>query len=134
MNENIRKIFDMLGVEPGETFKVKGYEGDFKIYKDLMSVRWGVSNKDNFNFYSWFIDILINPNKIIKLPKKKKKLRDLTKKEYEKWQENNCGKDNPCYNCLFKNIPCHSFIDVCWINHKDLYSDKFLDQEVEVEE
>ena len=130
MTDNVRQVFSILDIKPNERFKIEG-SGDtvYHIDESLYTYREGI--------VCGGLNLLINGDlKIIKLPKepKKKKLRDLTKKEYEKWQENNCGKDNPCYNCLFKNIPCHSFIDVCWINHKDLYSDKFLDQEIEVEE
>ena len=31
MNENIRKVFDMLGVEPNEKFKVEGF--NYKTFK-----------------------------------------------------------------------------------------------------
>lgn len=64
---------------------------------------------------------------------KKKKLRDLTDDEYDKWQENNCNNGSPCETCAFRYAVCGPFLEACWIKHKDLYSDKFLDQEIEVE-
>ena len=78
------------------------------------------------------MDIIKGKDTIIKLPKepKKKKLRDLKPEEYDKWKKKNC--DN-CRKCIFKNVVCN-MRDYSWIHHKDLYSDKFLEQEVEVEE
>ena len=38
-----------------------------------------------------------------------------------------------CKNCIFKGVECNLEWKSCWIKHKDLYSDKFLDQEVEIE-
>ena len=72
--------------------------------------------------------------KIIKLPKepKKKKLRDLTLEEWDKWQRKNCGN---CNKCAFNKVNCNiSYEKRSWVNNKDIYSDKFLDQEIEVED
>lgn len=79
-------------------------------------------------------NLLADDWEIIK-EKKKVKLRDLTKEQFIAYcakhlQKNKCK----CGNCIFKNIICVEWHDSCWINHKDLYSDKFLDQEIEVEE
>ena len=63
--------------------------------------------------------------------KKKVKLRDLTKKQFINWVRKNCL---GCKNCIFKGVECNLEWKSCWIKHKDLYSDKFLDQEIEIEE
>ena len=63
---------------------------------------------------------------------KKVKLRDLTEKEYREY-EKGCEK-RICAKCPFHDVECNSKYDNCWVKHKDLYSDKFLDQEIEVEE
>lgn len=66
-----------------------------------------------------------------KIPKKKK-LRDLTLEEWDKWQRKNCGN---CNKCAFNKVNCNiSYEKRSWVNNKDIYSDKFLDQEIEVEE
>ena len=68
---------------------------------------------------------------------KKIKLRDLTKEQFEKYCKNFTGKytyGTNCDKCVFHNVSCNSWYDSCWIKHKDLYSDKFLDQEIEIEE
>lgn len=68
--------------------------------------------------------------------KKKIKLRDLTQKENVKWCEKNCvfyGNDWNCKECIFYNVMCAANKQKDWIYHKDLYSDKFLDQEVEID-
>lgn len=135
MNEKVRKVFDILGVEPNEKFKLESdvintifyITGDLK----LIGITEGVENvfDDCFGF------LLIN--NIVKLPKepKKKKLRDLTEEEYEKWLDNYCNNLNQsCRDCIFNNVNCETDYSGCWINNKDLYSDKFLDQEIEVEE
>lgn len=62
----------------------------------------------------------------------KKKLRDITKEEYYNWLTNdkNCQK---CDGCIFSKVECQLNIDNCWINHKNIYSDSFLNQTIEVE-
>lgn len=139
MNDNVRQIFNMLGVEPNEEFKINGYDRVFYFDKEL--TLYFHFNQD-LNLYSendeWMdisLQSIINgTNKIIKLPKEpnkiKKKLRDLTPEEYKKWSEKNCEPGN-CDKCIFRNVSC---LDggSCWVKHKDIYSDKFLEQEVKV--
>ena len=62
--------------------------------------------------------------------KKKVKLRDLTEEQYIKWQDKNCEKYD-CSKCPFRCVDCNRAF---WMNCKDIYSNKFLDQEIEVEE
>lgn len=133
MNENVRKIFDILGVEPNERFKIKGngiFENEFYFDERLCGY---LVNNGKVDILS---QILNGTYKIIKLPKKKK-LRDLTEEDWDKWKEKNCyynGYYN-CDNCSFCHVNCSSSEkENSWVNHKDLYSDKFLDQEIEVEE
>ena len=67
----------------------------------------------------------------------KKKLRDLTKDEWDEWKRVDCVKNfnSDCDNCIFRNIPCASSGgDNSWFNNQELYSDKFLNQEIEVKE
>ena len=61
----------------------------------------------------------------------KKKLRDLTIEEFKNWMNKNCL-NSDCNKCIFNNVYCS--VERNWINHKDLYSDAFLNQEIEVEE
>lgn len=65
--------------------------------------------------------------------KKKVKLRDMTEKQWQKWRIK-CGTGRLCSSCPFRRINCSLDDTSNWFYHKDLYSDKFLDQEVEVEE
>lgn len=70
--------------------------------------------------------------------KKKVKLRDLTKEQYEEWVEQNCiwMCDDGCRGCPFKKVKCDNrrmVDDVRYLN-KNLYSDKFLDRKIEIEE
>lgn len=69
----------------------------------------------------------------------KKKLRDITKEEFEIWQEHNCktyGLD--CNRCPFSMVTCgfacgfaqEKFL---WYDHKEMFSDNFLNQEIDIE-
>ena len=67
--------------------------------------------------------------------KKKVKLRDLSKRKYVNWWYRHCFEQNKCeVDCPLKNVKCDARFTSSWIGNKDLYSDKFLDQEIEVEE
>ena len=63
--------------------------------------------------------------------KQKIKLRDLTEEQY--WKYNKKGCYTTCDKCMFRLVNCTNHDENCWIHHKDLYSDKFLDQEIEIE-
>lgn len=61
-----------------------------------------------------------------------KKLRDVTPEELKEWYRINC--DNHCDGCIFDNVYCCIInSNHQWVNHKDLYSNKFLNQTIEVE-
>lgn len=128
MNNNVKEVFDMLGVEPNEVFKIKGCEETiYKIDKNLWvyykpNSSWEYSQLELSSF-------LTGENEIVKLPKKK--LRDITLEEYIMWHDKNCS-ILKCNECIFEHVHCTKSTNECWVNHKDLYSDKFLDQEVEI--
>lgn len=66
--------------------------------------------------------------------KKTIKLRDLTEEQYSSWLSTMClSSTKKCSQCPFFNVACSNATYKGWINHKDLYSDKFLDQTIEVE-
>lgn len=135
MNNNVRKIFDMLGVEPNERFNFicKG-EKIFYVDENLSAKQVEKENLKGFLYVDNMLPLFLkNPEKIIHLPKTRK-LRDLTIEEYKKWERKNCKICFACDKCIFKNVVCSEAYSKSWINHKDLYSDKFLDQEIEVEE
>ena len=60
-----------------------------------------------------------------------KKLRDVTREEYVEW----CRKCKlaDCRVCIFDKVNCNIGSIRSWVENKDLYSDKFLDQTIEVE-
>lgn len=64
--------------------------------------------------------------------KKKVKLRDLTEEQYDKWIDKRC--EGECITCPFRFVSCYLRKPYSWYRNKDLFSDKFLDQEVEIEE
>lgn len=69
--------------------------------------------------------------------KRKIKLKDMTYEQWERFKKNDCYNNiMECENCPLKYVNC-SYSDEdkeLWINHKDLYSDKLLDYEIEIEE
>lgn len=138
MNNNVKKIFEMLNVEPKEKFKITSSTSDiwtkytFYInkYLDVISI----DNGDEY-FAPILGGLLSGHYSIIKLSKvKKKKLRDLTNEEYIRWVNINCGSERDCENCPFYETPCNCGSQNCWIKHKAVYNDKFLDQEIEISE
>lgn len=137
MTENVRKIFEMLGVEPNEKFKLESDATNtiYYITEDLKFI--GINKNVENNFDDCFRLLLTNKiGNIIKLPKepKKKKLRDLTREEWDRWLKKNCGTCN-CDKCVFDKASCEaSYSDRSWVNNKEIYSEKFLNQEIEVEE
>lgn len=64
------------------------------------------------------------------------KLKDLTIEQYKKWFKNNCDTFGDCVGCPFSKVRCSNYEkkNDWWIENKDLYSNKFLDQEIEIEE
>lgn len=65
--------------------------------------------------------------------KKKIKLKDLTPEQYENWKNEHCCGSN-CKNCIFYKVSCGAWSGDCWINNKEVYSENFLNQEIEIEE
>lgn len=63
----------------------------------------------------------------------KKKLRDVTPSEYIEWEKKHCALNTiDCANCAFHYVMCRSW-GPSWVKHKNLYSDNFLDQVIEIE-
>lgn len=62
------------------------------------------------------------------------KLRNMTAEQWDKWNQKNCF-EAVCEKCPFISCDCcRSSWGHSWVNHKDMFSDKFLDQEVEIDE
>ena len=62
----------------------------------------------------------------------KKKLKDISLEEFKGWSIKNC-KQLSCEKCVFSKVCCDEFSGNCWASNKDIYSDKFLNQEIEIE-
>lgn len=80
-------------------------------------------------------DLLADDWEVVKTTKKVK-LRDLTEEQFDKWYFKNCDNYEGCKGCPFQKVQClkNPTPNDWWIRNKDLYSDKFLDQEVEIDE
>lgn len=63
-----------------------------------------------------------------------RKLREVKTGEYEKWLKEHCvDADEDCKNCFFGIVMCNPDNRNCWIKHKNIYNDNFLNKEIEVE-
>lgn len=130
MNNNVKKVFEMLGITIYEEFKLDdGQDILYRVDENLwvyyrVNDCWEKSQITISEFLTEKIEI-------VKLPKKKK-LRDLTNEEYIRWWNKNCGLERDCENCPFYEVLCNWDSRDCWIKHKTVYNDKFLDQEVEI--
>ena len=60
----------------------------------------------------------------------KKKLRDVTPEEFNDWRNKNC---NNCFDCVFKTVNCSLKKEYSWTSNKKIFSNEFLNQEIEVE-
>lgn len=60
------------------------------------------------------------------------KLKDITEEQYNKWKEEKC-KSTLCKNCIFNMANCSKSYR-SWVRNKEIYSDKFLNQEIEIED
>lgn len=72
--------------------------------------------------------------------KKTIKLRDLTKEQFVAWCRENCPHQSymntrmDCNEkCPFAHVLCNERDENCWIYNKEDFSDKFLDQTIEIE-
>ena len=64
------------------------------------------------------------------------KLRDMTEEQYKKWKKENCFNEfnEKCSSCPFFRVDCSPLLLPCWVKNKELYSDKFLNQEIEIKD
>lgn len=130
MNDNVKKVFDMLGVKPNEKFIIITE----KKFSEVLHIDTKLRVLTNTpNIVAEALRCLLTGEwQIVKLQPKKKKLRDWTMEDFKKWEDVNCK--GVCDDCPFTNVHCNDNAKRFWMNHKDLFSDKFLDQEVEVPE
>ncbi len=81
MDDNVRQIFDMLGVEPNEKFIFKVSEEKYGVFCFSEKLTGYVFDERGERYVlstNWLLkELLVNPELIFKLPKgpKKKKLR-----------------------------------------------------------
>lgn len=118
-----KKIRKRKEVNEGDYY-VLDKKGIIHVYSDYGKIRTCFTYGDIMN-EDW---------EIVK-ETKKVKLRDLTEEQYENWCNGHCHLYKECKDCAFGKVNClTSNKPLCWVNNKDLYSDKLLDQEVEIEE
>ena len=119
----------------GKKIKRNFWREDTYFYKNHQGTIIFKNGGEDTYYYNLTLLLDSNDWEIVK-EKKKVKLRDLTKeqyKEYEKHCEEGCA-ERICDKCPFREVNCDLNNDTCWFYHKDLYSDKFLNQEIEIEE
>ena len=125
----------ILALKAGEKIRRKYWHEKRYIKMDFRFVIGKIVDQDSVIYALTIMDLVSYDWEIV-TEKKKVKLRDLTKEQYDLWVENNCANHEvSCRDCPFQKVQCdnHESINDAWYLNKDLYSDKFLDQEVEVE-
>lgn len=60
-----------------------------------------------------------------------KKLKYLTPEEFYNWEKENCDRTE-CNVCPFKSVNCNLYDEDSWVNNKNLFSNEFLNQELEI--
>ena len=129
-------------LKEGKKAKRKAWEkGDYikkdvreYIKKDVRHVVEEIIDQDSVIYSLTVTDLEANDWEVGE-ETKNVKLRDLTEAQFKKYCKSFTGKGGyatNCDKCVFRNVSCNSWYDSCWIKHKDLYSDKFLDQEIEI--
>lgn len=115
----------------GKKIRLKEWEEIEYIYMPKNKTDLKTEDYHSVNL-SWQ-DLFSGDWEIIKEPKKVRvKLKDLTEKEFRNWKNEKCEAD--CEHCIFENVGCAEWKNNCWVKNKNLYSDKFLDQEIEIGE
>lgn len=121
----------------GKKIKRSSWGKDTYFYKNHQGT-FIVKNGGADGYY-YNLSYLLNSDdwEIIK-ETKKVKLRDLTPEQYKEWRVDNClcpVRIKLCNGCPFNPVRCYPDPEYNpWYLNKDLFSDKFLDQEVEIEE
>ena len=88
MTDNARKVFDMLGVEPGEKFKIKSKKGtnndsEYYINEHLEVIIVTGSGKESPMKLAMLTKLIRGNNIIVKIPKKKQ-VKYLTEDDVKK--------------------------------------------------
>ena len=113
-------------LKEGKKIRRKIWSSDeYIVLKERVFSQDGILHSFSYN------DFVAKDWEVIK-DKRSVRLRDLTFEQYKNWYENNCNKLK-CEDCIFCYIRC-GFGKYNWVKNKDLYSDKFLDQEIEIDE
>lgn len=122
----------LLALREGKKVRKSSWIKGEYIYKIDTDWFQYLRNQDNQDFVLTPGELLAEDWEIAKM--KKVKLRDLTREQYEKWRRADCGglKLN-CDLCPLRYADCSDYSDEGdWLDHKELFSDKFLDQEIEI--
>lgn len=61
------------------------------------------------------------------------KLRDITIDDLRRFKKDVCCDLKECKSCPLKNANCNTHSEYCWVYNKEMFSETFLDQEIEIE-
>ena len=126
------KIEEVLpALREGKKIRRNFWREDTYFYKNHLGTIIFKNGGEDTYYYDLTCLLDSNDWEIVKEPKKVK-LRDLTEEQFERYCDATRGRI--CSECVFRYVNCEICTSGCWIKHKDLYSNKFLDQEVEIDE
>ena len=119
----------------GKRIRRTGWRNQGYIRKITIGIFELIADENNNTYVLTINDLCANDWEVIK-EKKKIKLRDLTEEQYKKWFKNNCDTFDDCDGCPFSKVRCINYDKRknWWIDNKDSYSDKFLNQSIEIED
>lgn len=137
MDDKVKKVFELLEIQPNEKFKIKFESGcisDLTFHFDE-TLYLKCEDDCDLNSNALLFQLINGDCKIIKSFSTvgTKTIRDLTDEDFKKFKRNRCAHLN-CKGCPFAWVNCIVEDAECWINNKELYSDNFLNQEVRIEE
>lgn len=137
MNDKVKKVFELLEIQPNEKFKIKFESGCISdlIFHFDETLYLKCEDDCDLNSNALLFQLINGDCKIIKSFSTvgTKTIRDLTDEDFKKFKRNRCAHLN-CKGCPFAWVNCIVEDAECWINNKELYSDNFLNQEVRIEE
>ena len=117
----------------GKKIRRKFWSNEAYIRKGKIFVFERVIDEYNDVYVLTINDLWADDWEIVKEPKKVK-LKDLTEEQFKKWQNDNCCESVVCANCPFCKVNCNLYSKDIWVKNKEFYSNKFLNQEIELKE
>ena len=136
LKESLRRnIFSALKIKPNQEFGLKSltnkqYPHIYQLNNNLALLEDGrlLGREGDELLLNILRGIVVITDLVVK-----RSLNNLTDDEYDNWLLEHCEHEPLCENCIFRHVNCaNSLDDDSWINNKELFSQIFLEQEIEI--